>query len=138
MNIDWTTIITSALTFVAGGGLTAVFTLKQARQSKSIDNAEKLVERYEAWSDKIRADADKNVAECKAEVDAAKKLSQSLIQKTNQLELQVGKMQKEIEMITLMYRNANAIRCENLNCKKRKPPLDRETFDNQSNKTGKT
>lgn len=123
MSIDWTMVITSLIAMVTGGGIMKLLTLKQEKRSKDIDNAERIIERYEKMNDQIRADAEEDKRKYKEETNEAKKQVKELTAKVNDLYARIGKLQKDLEMMQISYSNAAALKCENLNCKKRFPPL---------------
>lgn len=119
--MSWPGLIVS---FISGGGLVAVFTLKQTKESKALDNAAKLIDQYNSLIKTYESRADR--AEKRAE-EAEKKVEE-LEKVVHQLQQKVIDLEQKLSAGSLLLRTAEVLRCENIQCLNRIPPLNKKAL----------
>nr|DAG73092.1 MAG TPA: hypothetical protein [Caudoviricetes sp.] len=105
-------IISTLLAFISGGGLIGVLTLRQTKESKSLDNAAKLVGEYKDLLDRYK---EKSVQQEDQIIDLQKEV--------NDLKLKVSGLAQQLHTANLLVKAAELMKCENLSCSKRVPKL---------------
>lgn len=106
-------IISTLLAFISGGGLIGVLTLRQTKESKSLDNAAKLVGEYKDLLDRYK---EKSVQQEDQIIDLQKEV--------NDLKLKVSGLAQQLHTANLLVKAAELMKCENLSCTKRVPKLN--------------
>lgn len=112
------TIITALIGALSGGGLTALFTLKQNKRALEIDNEIHLVAEYKELLEQYKSEREKMLQEREEE----KRKFQELTQKYTEVQVQLGLMQK-------MYEQASLLKCEKVNCQQRRPPIEKSALN---------
>lgn len=107
---------------IAGGAIVSLFTMKQTKEKAKIDNAGELVAHYKELLEKAETAAEK-----------ANMQIEALSHKVSELERQCAVMQQQLDTCQLLYKQAAALRCEKINCKLRRPPIDREVLEHLGN-----
>ena len=103
----------------SGGGITALFMLPEKKSKQRLDNAERLILKYEPIIERLEKD--------NADKDAQIK---ELIKRINKQDLTIGELNTKIRTMEIIGREDRMLRCENMSCKKRRPPLNKEDLQN--------
>lgn len=119
---DWLSIITLITSFITGGGISALFFIKQERKGKDLDNEGKKVENTKSLVEEYKS----LLEHYKTEFEKAHAKVEELTDRVNECQRQLAVVQTELANAQLLYTTANALRCDKINCKLRKPPLDKE------------
>lgn len=112
------TIITALVGALSGGSLTALFTLKQNKRALEIDNEIHLVSEYKELLEQYKSEREAMLQEREEE----KRKFQELTQKYTEVQVQLSLMQK-------MYEQASLLKCENVNCQQRRPPIEKDALN---------
>lgn len=144
MNLDWTTIIASAIGLVSGGGITALFTIKQTKRSKELDNVSRildehkkliseykcLIESLKGEKDAVKLEYESYKRETDAKIDSLRKESEDYrirqTEKVAAIESNLSIVQNQLSTTHLMYATANAMKCDHIACMRRTPKLDKD------------
>lgn len=116
--MDWTTIITSIISALAGGGLISLLTLRETKKSLKIDNKAKEDDRWSKLADELQ---DENV-----------KLNDRLDKKDSrvtELEDTVSDLRTKLDGTRTKCAIAELLRCETVSCPSRVPPLGVRNMD---------
>jgi predicted nuclease with TOPRIM domain len=116
--MDWTTIITSIISALAGGGLISLLTLRETKKSLKIDNKAKEDDRWSKLADELQ---DENV-----------KLNDRLEKKDSrvtELEDTVSDLRTKLDSTRTKCAIAEILRCETVSCPSRVPPLGVRNMD---------
>lgn len=116
--MDWTTIITSIISALAGGGLISLLTLRETKKSLKIDNKAKEDDRWSKLADELQ---DENV-----------KLNDRLEKKDSrvtELEDTVSDLRTKLDSTRTKCAIAELLRCETVSCPSRVPPLGVRNMD---------
>lgn len=105
-----------------GGGIVSIFLLPEKKTGARLDNAERLIAKYEPLMQKLEAENQ----ELRSEV---KRLN-GIIQEQ---EGTIADLKTRMHTMELIGKENKALRCEVLNCKKRKPSLDTEALNHIAN-----
>jgi len=122
MTLDWLSIITLITSFITGGGISALFFFKQERKGKDLDNEGKKVENTSRIVEEYRT----LLEHYKTEFEKAHSQVEELTKQVNECQRQLAVVQTELANAQLLYTTANALRCDKIHCKFRKPPIDKE------------
>lgn len=105
---------------VSGGGLVALLTVRETKEGKRLDNAERLVEKYEELMQKLET----SVSEKDAQIE-------KLTEEVNSLRADVAELKTRLKTAEMINSEDRYLRCEKTQCKMRKPKLcDKNTLKN--------
>lgn len=113
--MDIENILQLLAAIVGSGGLVAYFLLPEKKSRQRLDNAERLILKYEPIIERLEKD--------NADKDAQIK---ELIKRINKQDLTIGELNTKIRTMEIIGREDRMLRCENVGCKKRKPPINKE------------
>lgn len=103
--MEWTAILTAVLTFIGGGGLGAVLMFPTKRKAAELENEQKASEQWR----ELFMQKEQN---CKEQSNLIDRLYD------NQ-----GKLRDEINRLTTEVAVLKILKCKNLNCAEREPPI---------------
>ncbi len=104
--MDWTTILTAGLTFIGGGGLGALLMFPSNRKSADLENEKKASEQWK---------------ELFMQAEQDKKKQSALIDK---LYDDQSRFRDENNRLTTQLALFRVLKCKNLKCTDRKPPIE--------------
>ena len=87
--MDWLEIITSLVSALIGGGLVGIFTIPEKKASARLDNAERLVAKYEDVLKKY----EKRISELEAQIKDLEQKNEAKDHRIDELEHQVMELQ---------------------------------------------
>lgn len=121
--MDWVSIIIALLGALAGGGLTALLTVRETRKSKKLENKEKELDLADKQKDEVISDWKELAEMYRTRVD---ELRDTLAVRTEKLE----EKEKTISELRTILGDRNSentaltlMRCEKLQCPDRIPPF---------------
>lgn len=114
----WSDIILALISFVTGGGLTGLITIRQSKNRAEIDNASALVAEYKSLLEEYKANHDKDQEKIEA-----------LTKDINDMKIELAGMKAKMEQMKTISANAVLLKCDNINCRKRRPPLKPEALE---------
>lgn len=117
--MDWTAIITAALTFIGGGGLGALLMFPSKRKSADLENEKKASEQWR---------------ELFMQAGEDKKKQSALIDK---LYDDQSRFRDEINTLTTQLAVFRVLKCRNLKCTDRKPPIEDNAINEDKTEGGK-
>lgn len=127
--MNWQEIIIAMISFVSGGGLLGLFTLRQSRESKQIDNAAALVNEYRELLDQYKQEAD----DAREERDKSQKLIQELQAEVGRLKADLSILNEKMKLYQTMAEGAALLKCDRVNCQQRRPPMNQEDVERYIN-----
>jgi len=122
MSFDLNTFLTEMLRSVVpallGGGIVMLWTLPERKGGARLDNAERVLKKYEDIIDRL----DRENTQLKKEIEELKIESM-------QLRANLGEVNTRMKTLQIIEEEDRSFRCENLRCKKRKPRLSQSTIE---------
>lgn len=106
------------ITALIGGGLVSIFLLPEKKVSSRLDNAERLIAKYEP----LMARLEEENQQLKAEV---KRLNGII----NDQEVKIAELKTRMHTMELIGKEDKALRCEVMSCKKRNPAVTKEVLE---------
>lgn len=111
--MDWTTIITAALTALIPSGLVGTFVFyKENKRGKQLENESKVIEEWKGITDMYKKRCD----ELKATVDSKNA-------KIEELYSEGASMRERLDKLSSKNAVLEIFKCKEISCGNRKPPL---------------
>lgn len=108
--------------FVIGGGITALFTVKQDKQTKDLSNLKLIIQEYKDLNEQLKREKDEAIQE----INQKRKTIDELQDAVDKLEKEMATMQQRLAQMELFYKNADMLKCELIACKNRIPPMEKD------------
>lgn len=118
MEISVTTILEIVAALLGGGGIAALFLIPEKKASKRLDNAERLIAKYEPIMHRLEeeiADKDKQI--------------KALIKRVNEQDAMITELKTKLHTMQVIADEDRVLRCEIIGCKKRKPAIDKTKLE---------
>lgn len=122
----WENIIIALAGVISGGGLLSIFTLKQTKRGKEIENEVHLVAEYKELLEQYKTEREAMLQEREEE----RKRYADLVAKYTEVSVKLDLMEK-------MYNQAVLLRCDKIQCQQRIPPVDRDKLEAAINNENK-
>lgn len=106
-------LIEQGLPALLGGGAVALFTIPEKRGSARLDNAERILKKYEDIINKLEEDnkdKDMKIVEMRTKIEY--------------LETSLATVNTTLKTLQIIEKEDRVLRCEILRCKNRKPKMD--------------
>ena len=116
--MDWIQIVEMVGAAITGGGLAGLLLVPEKKSSARLDNAERIIAKYEGIISSLEAEAkekDEKIEKLQEEVRALKDATEEL--------------KTKLKTLTVIGREDHVLRCENTGCKRRKPKLNRQAIE---------
>ena len=129
MNIEWGTIIISALaSIVSAGGIGWMVTAKEDKKTKQLENKQKEVELEEYKKDEIIKDWKDIAEERKQRADELALEVKEHERREDEKDALISDLKAQLDKKNTYCAVAELMRCEEISCPNRKPPFGmRET-----------
>ena len=101
-----------------GGGIVSLFLIPEKKVASRLDNAERLIAKYEPLMQRLTEENE----QLKKEV---KRLNGII----NEQEDKIAELKTRMHTMELIGREDKALRCEKIRCKSRRPPIDKKKLE---------
>lgn len=113
--MDINAIVQLLISAITGGGLVALFTIPELKAGKKLDNAEKLIAKYDAIIERLEDDnhtKDERINELTSEV--------------RKLQEEVGILSTKLKTLQLIHEEDTLLKCTKINCGIRSHRISKE------------
>lgn len=127
--MDWISIIVALLGALAGGGLTALLTVRETRKSKILENKEKELDLADKQKDEVISDWKELAEMYRTRVDELKTLLEHRTDKLETKEELITELHTKLDSSRTKCAVAEILKCVNVNCTQREPKLGTRSVD---------
>ena len=117
--MEWTTIIVAIIGALAGGGLTALLTLRERKKGAQLENKEKEDGRWERLADQLES----QIGNLNEQIVTLNERLDKKDARITELEDANASLRMKLDDANTNYVKANLLKCTTLACADRKPPL---------------
>lgn len=121
--MEWTTIIVSIISALAGGGLLSLLTIRETKKSKKLANTEKELELEDKKKDEVINDWRELEEQRKKNLEECQTRAYTLQKKLDEREIIISELRKRLDDVNSENVALNLIRCSKIQCSDRIPPF---------------